>query len=187
MEWTLDKAHSSIEFRVKHMGLAAVRGSFSDFDLEFEADADGVPTHLEARINAASISTGEEQRDAHLRSADFLEADTHPHIRFVSTDIQDLGNGDYRLTGDLTMRGQTHPVTFDFELAKPITDPYGLRRVAAEAEGKINRKQWGLTWNSVLEAGALLVGEDVRFTIALEASAPQPTENASKDGAYAAA
>ncbi len=176
MNWNLDKAHSSITFAVRHMGLATVRGTFERFDIDLKAGADGVPTSFEARIEADSLSTGEAKRDAHLRSADFFDVDTYPEILFVSNQIDVGKGGRYLATGSLDMHGQVHDVTFEFDLATPITDPYGMRRVAAEGTGSLNRKQWGLTWNQILEAGAMLVGEDIRFTFDVQGVAAQPTE-----------
>lgn len=171
MKWNLDPSHSSIEFAVRHMGLSTVRGRFQEFEADIEADADGTPQSVDLTIDVASITTGEKDRDNHLRSGDFFDAESHPKMRFVSKEIEDLGDR-YEIVGDLTIRGTTKPVTFEIDLAPARPDPFGNLRAAAVAEGKINRKEWGLTWNQVLEAGALLVGEDVRLSIDLQAIAP---------------
>lgn len=171
MRWNLDPAHSSVEFSVRHMGFATVRGRFKDFTVEVESDERNRLGHLTARIDAASIDTGEPQRDQHLRSDDFLAAERFPELRFDGTRFDETGANRYRVTGDLTIRGTAKPVTFDVVVQEPINDPFGNVRVAAEATGRLNRKDWGLNWNQVREAGALLVGEDVRFTIDLQAVA----------------
>ncbi|HKI57185.1 MAG TPA: YceI family protein [Trueperaceae bacterium] len=172
MRWNLDPAHSSVEFSVRHMGFATVRGRFKEFSVDVESD-DNRLSRLSARIEAASIDTGEPQRDQHLRSDDFLAAERFPELRFEGSRIEVTGEDRYRVSGDLTIRGTAKPVSFDVEVQKPINDPFGNVRVAAEATGRLNRKDWGLNWNQVLEAGALLVGEEVRFTIDLQAIAAQ--------------
>lgn len=171
MNWNLDPSHSSIEFAVRHMGLSTVRGRFTEFDADIEADSDGMPSKVDLTIDVASITTGEKDRDNHLRSADFFDVENHPKMRFVSNEITSEGDT-VKVGGDLTIRGTTKPVSFDVDLAEARPDPFGNLRAAAVAEGKINRKDWGLTWNQVLEAGALLVGEDVRLSIDLQAIAP---------------
>jgi len=173
MRWNLDPAHSSVEFSVRHMGFATVRGRFKGFSVDVESDDDNRLSRLSARIEAASIDTGEPQRDQHLRSDDFLAAERFPELRFEGSRIEVTGEDRYRVSGDLTIRGTAKPVSFDVEVQKPINDPFGNVRVAAEATGRLNRKDWGLNWNQVLEAGALLVGEEVRFTIDLQAIAAQ--------------
>ena len=164
MSLNLDTTHSSVEFSVRHMGLATVRGRFEEFTVEAEADEQGVPTRVVAEIDAASINTGTADRDAHLRSADFFDAENHPKIRFESTEITHQGD-EYVIEGDLTMRGVTKPATLRAEVSGFVTDPWGNPRLVAEATGKINRTDWGLTWNQILEAGSLLVSEDVRFNV----------------------
>ena len=182
MSWKLDATHSSVDFSVRHLGFSTVRGRFGAFDLDVATDSQGVPTHVKAQIDASSISTGTADRDGHLRSADFFDVENHPHITFESTSITRSGD-DLEITGGLTIRGTTLPVTFEAEVTGPVTDPWGNSRLAAEAKGKINRTKWGLTWNQVLEAGALLVGEEVKFSINAEvveqkAEAPAEQETA---------
>lgn len=174
MRWTLDPAHSSIDFAVRHMGFATVRGRFDAFEADIESDDEGRLRHLEARIRADSIDSGESERDAHLRSPDFLDVERFPELRFAATAIEPNGAWRYRVTGDLTIRGESRPVTFELVVQPPIHDPFGNVRAAAEASGTLNRKDWGLAWNRVLEAGALLVGEEVRFTLDVQAVAAQP-------------
>ena len=174
MQWNIDSTHSSIEFGVKHMGISTVRGRFREFSGSVDLDEDGVLRGVDATIAAPSIDTGVGQRDDHLRSPDFFDVARFPTITFQSTRVERVGEGRYRVTGDLTMHGHTHPVTFEVEVAEPVKDPWGNQRVAASVSGKLNRKDWGLTWNQVLELGALVVGEDVTFTFDVEAVAPQP-------------
>ncbi len=171
MKWNLDPAHSSIEFSVRHMGFATVRGRFKDFTLDVESTDGNRPSRVEAVIDAGSIDTGVADRDGHLRSADFFDVERFPEIRFVSTSVEAAGRGRYRITGNLSMHGASHPVSFDVDVQEPINDLFGNVRAAAEGSGKLNRKDWGLTWNQVLEAGAMLVGEDVRFTLDVQAIA----------------
>ena len=176
MKWNLDPAHSSIEFSVRHMGFATVRGRFLAFALDVESDEANRPTRVEAVIDATSIDTGQADRDGHLRSVDFFDVERFPEIRFASTAVEPAGRGRYRIAGNLEMHGASQPVSFDVDVQEPINDPFGNVRVAAEGSGKLNRKDWGLTWNQVLEAGAMLVGEDVRFTLDVQAIAADKFE-----------
>lgn len=169
MRWNLDPSHSSIDFSVRHMGFATVRGRFDDFTVDIASDDDNQLTALDATIVAASINTGEKGRDDHLRSADFLNVEKYPEIRFHGTGFEDRGNGEYRVRGELEIRGTSRPVTFEAHVQDAINDPFGNVRRAAEASGKVNRKEWGLTWNRTLEAGAMLVGEEVRFNLDVQA------------------
>lgn len=163
MQWNIDPNHTGIEFAVRHMGIATVRGRFRKFDGTVALDEDGRLRQAHVTIDAASIDTGVADRDNHLRSADFFEVGRFPTIVFRSTAIERAGNGTYRVTGDLTMHGQTRPVTFEVEPAQPVKDPWGNRRVAATATGKLNRKDWGLTWNAALETGGVLVSEKIKL------------------------
>src|SRR5690554_6407825 len=164
MSLNLDTTHSSVEFAVRHMGLATVRGRFEKFEVDVEVNEQGAPTRVSAVIDASSINTGIDGRDQHLRSADFFVVESHPNITFESTNIERRGD-QYVIEGDLTIRGVTKPASFQADVTDFVSDPWGNPRAAAEATGKINRTDWGLTWNQVLEAGALLVSEDVRFTL----------------------
>ena len=174
MQWKMDPSHTGVEFAVKHIGITTVRGRFKGVSGSLETSDDGTLKSIEAVIDAGSIETAEPQRDAHLRSPDFLDAEKYPSLTFRSTDVKplDAGDGRYLVSGALTIRGQARPVTFEVETTKPMTDPWGNLRAGASANGKLNRKEWGLTWNQVLELGALLVGEEVRFTLDVEAVAP---------------
>ncbi|MCC6310303.1 MAG: YceI family protein [Trueperaceae bacterium] len=167
MSLALDTTHSGIEFSVRHMGLATVRGRFTKFDVKATADAAGIPTSIEVDIDAASITTGVEGRDNHLRSPDFFDVASYPTITFRSTAIERKGD-DLEVHGDLTIRGSTKPAVFHTEATGFMKDPWGNQRTAAEGTGKINRAEFGLTWNQALETGGLLVSEDVKFSFSVQ-------------------
>ncbi len=175
MNWNLDSSHTTVAFAVKHMGIFTVRGQFKKVVGTIEASEQGVPSRIEVSIDAASIETGEAQRDNHLRSLDFLDAEQFPELRFVSNRIEPMGGQQYKIHGDLSIRDITRPVVLEAELSTPVKDPWGQTRTGATATGVLNRKDWGLTWNQVLELGALLVGEEVRFTIEVQAVAATST------------
>lgn len=159
---------------MKHMGVFTVRGQFKKVTGTAETDPQDRLVKVEVRVEAASIDTGEPQRDAHLRSPDFLDAEHHPYLTFTSSRIEPSGDGRYQVAGDLAVRGTSRPVSFEVEVSRPLRDPWGNHRVGATGSGRLNRKDWGLTWNQVLEMGALLVGEEVRFEIDVEALAEVP-------------
>lgn len=174
MNWMIDSSHSNVGFSVRHMGISTVRGSFQQVTGTLETNEADELTSIDVSIDAASINTGEQNRDTHLRSGDFFDAETYPNLSFKSSKIKELGDGRFRITGDLTMLDKTKQVIFDAEAQAPITDPWGNQRAVAEASGKLNRKDWGLTWNQVLEMGALLVSEEVKFNIEVQAVAQEP-------------
>ena len=165
--WNLDPAHSAAEFKVKHMMISNVKGKFSNLSGVLKLDeADVTRSSVEASIPVASISTGDPQRDGHLKSADFFDTEKFPVFTFKSTAIKRTGNGELAVTGDLTMHGVTRAVTFAVEgPSAPNKDPWGNFRVGLSAAAKINRKDFGLTWNAALETGGVLVGEDVAITL----------------------
>lgn len=173
MIWNIDTTHSHIDFSVRHMGFSTVRGRFREFSGFLEADENNQPQRLEVTIDTSSIDTGVADRDNHLRSADFFDAETHPQITFKSTSIESKGGNRYAITGDLDMHGVSKPVTFDVEGAEPISDPYGLQRAAASGTAELNRKDWGLTWNQILEAGGVMVSETVKLSFEAEIVAEQ--------------
>lgn len=162
--WTIDPSHTNIEFAVRHMGLSTVRGRFAAFSGSVTTDQRGAPTSVSVDIETASIDTNARDRDAHLRSPDFFDAGAHPTIAFRSTAVRTAGDERYEVTGELTMHGVTRPVTLEAEVGAPVRDPWGQWRRAAVVSGKLHRKEFGLAWNQVLEAGALLVGEEVRLS-----------------------
>ncbi|SEG70321.1 Polyisoprenoid-binding protein YceI [Bryocella elongata] len=165
--WKIDPAHSSASFKVKHMMISNVKGSFSGITGTLVEDAtDPANSSIEATIDMDTLSTGDPQRDGHLKSADFFEADKHTHMTFKSTKVEKEGEGEYKVTGDLTVHGVTKPVVFEVEgPSAPGKDPYGNTRIGLEATTKINRKDFGLTWNAALETGGILIGEDVTITL----------------------
>lgn len=170
-KWSFDPSHTSLTFAVKHLGIFTVRGQFTKVSGTAETDEGGRLTSIEATIDAGSIDTGEPNRDAHLRSPDFLHAEQHPTLTFSSRAVEALGANRYRVTGVLTIRDQTRPVSFEAETTGAMTDPWGNQRAGATASATINRKDWGLTWNQVLELGALAVGEEIKFNLDIEAVA----------------
>ncbi len=163
--WKIDPSHTSVEFSARHMMITTVKGRFADFEgtvVENAASLEGAT--VEVTMKAASIDTRTEQRDAHLRSADFLDADKFPNITFKSSSIS--GTKDtFSLTGDLTVRGTTRPVTLDVTYDGGGKDPWGGERVGFSASGKIDRREFGLVWNQALETGGLLVGNDIKIQI----------------------
>lgn len=163
--WTIDPSHSQIGFSVKHMMVSTVRGRFTDFAGEIEFD-EAQPEHsrVDVSIDAASIDTGADQRDAHLRSADFFDADTYPDLTFTSTAVEPAGSG-YRIAGDLAIRGEARPVTLEAKFQGIVPGMQGGRRAAFSASTRISRKSWGLTWNVALETGGWLVGDEIRIDI----------------------
>lgn len=168
--WNIDPAHATAEFRVKHMMISQVRGHFSKITGTLVHDeSNPAKSRVEALIEAASIDTREPQRDAHLKSEDFLHTEKFPALSFKSSDIKVVGKGELKVEGDLTIRGVTRKVTFAVEGPTPEQkDPWGNTRVAISATTKINRKDFGLTWNTALEAGGILVGDEVAITLDVE-------------------
>ena len=169
--WTADVAHSGVEFAVKHLVISTVKGRFAKFGATITTE-NGVLTGITAEIDPASINTGIDQRDAHLRSADFFDVEKYPVMTFTSREIVAKGEGEYTVQGLLAMRGETKPVTFQVEVdGTEIKDPWGNRRVGATATGKLSRKEWGLTWNQALEFGGVAVSDEVKFTLNIAATA----------------
>jgi polyisoprenoid-binding protein YceI len=160
--YTLDPTHSRIGFVARHAMVPKVRGSFNEFNGSGYFDAaDPANSKLQLTIKAASIDTGNADRDAHLRSNDFFDMDTYPEIAFVSTGVQQTGQDSYRVIGDLTIKGVSRPVTVDFDYTGSAVDPYGNKRIGFEGTTTINRKDWGVNWNAALETGGVLVSEKV--------------------------
>ncbi|HZS15077.1 MAG TPA: YceI family protein [Candidatus Dormibacteraeota bacterium] len=169
MSWNLDNSHATVEFSVRHLGLASVKGTFHTVTGEVDLDEEDL-TRSSGRveIDVASIDTRDERRDTHLRSADFFDAEQYPTATFESRGVRHLHDNRYEVDGDLTIRGTTRPVTLSAEVSEFITDPWGNRRFGVEVDGEINRSDFGLSWNQVLEAGRLVVGEKVRIHAASE-------------------
>lgn len=169
MSWQIDTAHSQIEFSVRHMMISNVRGRFENFSGTIEFDEKNPSaTKIDVQIDAASISTLEEKRDAHLRSEDFLNADAYPNLTFTSKRVEKATEDGFRIIGDLTIRGVTHEVALDVEYHGLAKSPWGTTSVGFSAHTKINREAWGLTWNAALETGGILVGNDIKINIELE-------------------
>jgi len=166
-EWVIDSAHSSVQFAVRHMMVATVRGSFGKISGKVRwAPSNPAAAGVEAQVEVATIDTREPKRDAHLRSPDFFDAEKHPLMTFRSTSVTPAGPGRYRLAGELTIRGVSRPVIFDVEgPGEPIRGMGGELRTGATASTKINRKDFGMTWNRVLDTGGVAVGEEVTITV----------------------
>lgn len=166
--WQVDPAHSSVEFRVKHMMIATVKGRFTQFEGVLEAGED---RSVQARgtVQAASIDTQEPRRDEHLRSPDFFDVATYPEISFLSTDILSTGDAGLRVKGELTIHGVTKPAELTGRVQGAGVDPWGNQRVALEVYGEISREQFGLTWNQALDAGGVLVSDRVEIEVDVSA------------------
>ncbi len=164
-QWTLDAAHSELTFKIKHMMISNVSGSFSKFDGTVSTEGDDLTTaKVSFTIQVDSISTNNEQRDGHLKSPDFFDTASYPTIDFVSTAFNKIDSENYKLEGNLTMHGVTNAVSLNVEYGGTGKDPWGNTRAGFTVEGKINRKDFGLGWNAALETGGVLVGEDVKLT-----------------------
>ncbi len=169
-KWQFDNVHSSINFSVRHMMISRVRGRFEKWTGTLLFDEENpTQSQVEVTIDAASINTQEQQRDDHLRSPDFLDVQNYPNITFKSTAFEPAGENRFRVVGDLTIHGVTKPVTLDVEFHGRGKDPWGGERIGFSAKTKINRKDFGLEWNQILETGGVLVGEEVEIEIEVEA------------------
>jgi polyisoprenoid-binding protein YceI len=167
--YNIDKAHSEATFQVRHL-LTKVRGHFSDFEGTIEYDEQSPErSSVNVTIQAASIDTHERDRDTHLRSADFFDAEKFTALTFRSGTLTRTGDQRFDVTGDLTIRGVTRPVTFDVTFLGKAKDPWGNERIAFEAEAAINRKEYGLNWNAALETGGFLVGDEVKISLSVQA------------------
>lgn len=165
--WKIDPSHSEVQFKIKHLMISTVTGEFTDFDSTLVCagegdDFNGGQVSFSAKI--ASINTKNEQRDGHLKSADFFDAETYPELTFRSTSL-DLSGGEVVLKGDLTLKGTTKPVTLKGDFGGVVTDGYGQTKAGFEVTGKINRQDFGLTWSAVTEAGGVVVSDDVRLLL----------------------
>ena len=168
--YTIDPSHSRIGFVARHAMIAKVRGNFNDFaGSGYFDEEDPAKSHLQLTIQATSIDTRNADRDAHLRTNDFFDMDTYPEITFASTKVVKKSDDEFEVTGDLTMRGVTRPVTVEFEYAGTATDAYGNQRIGLEGKTQVNRKEWGINWNAALDAGGVMVGDKV--TLEFEVSA----------------
>lgn len=170
MPWNIDAMHSHATFSVRHMVVSTVKGHFNVLSGTLEIDpANLANSWVQAEIDAASIDTNEPNRDKHLRSPDFFDVEKYPKITFKSTKVESVGDNEYKVIGDLTLHGVTKPAVFSVEYSGEIKDPYGFRRAGFSAKTKISRKEWGLTWNSLLETGGAVVSDEVKIEVDLEA------------------
>ena len=167
--WSIDAAHSHVEFAVKHLMIATVKGRFGGVTGTVRTDeSDPSKGQVDVEIDAASIDTREAQRDAHLKSADFFDVEKFPKLTFKSTRIEGVAGDSFKLTGDLTIHGVTRPVTLDVTSEGRGKDPWGGERAGFSATGKIKRSEFGLTWNQVLETGGFVVGDDIKISLDVE-------------------
>jgi polyisoprenoid-binding protein YceI len=166
--WKIDRSHSDLRITARHLMVAKVRGTFEDLDGTIVVAENPLDSSVEIEAKASSVTTGTADRDTHLRSPDFLDAEQYPLVTFRSTDIAPDGD-DWKLTGDLTIRGVTKPVTFDLSFEGAAVDPYGNTKAAFSAAGEIDRREWGLVWNAPLEGGGVLVSEKFKIEFDVEA------------------
>ncbi len=184
--WKIDPAHTDVLFAARHMMVTTVRGKFHDVEGTLELD-EREPTKSsgELRLRAGSLNTGAERRDDHLRSADFLDAENHEWVTFRSTHVEHVTGDEYKVTGDLTIRGTTRPLTFDVHLEGIAPGLRGGRHIGLSAEAELDREAWGLDWNMALEAGGWLVGKEVRLSIEVAADEVEAPVEAGVAGAIA--
>ena len=169
MTWNLDKQHVELAFSAKHMMVATVKGRFTDVEAEVHIDEEHPEaSKVTATVAASSLTTGNEDRDAHLKSGDFLDVEQYPSLRFVSTSVRQTGSDRFELEGDLTIRDVTRPVSLQGEFTGPVASPWGDRRFGFSLAGAIDREDFGLTWNMALEAGGVLVGKRINLSIDAE-------------------
>lgn len=167
--WRIDPTHTNVEFGVRHLMISTVKGRFGAVEGTVTVeDGDPATAQIDVRIDAASIDTRVEQRDAHLRSADFFDVEKHPALTYTSRSVERTGGGKLKVVGDLTIRGVTREVVLDVEELGTVRDPWGNDRAGYSAKGKLDREAFGLTWNQALEAGGVLVGNEVKISLEVE-------------------
>jgi polyisoprenoid-binding protein YceI len=167
--WEVDTAHSIVEFSARHLMVARVKGRFGSFKGSLHIAEDRLQSSVEASVDLASVDTGDEKRDAHLRSPDFFDVERYPEMTLVSTGIRPKDDH-YVLSADVTVRGVTRPVDFELEFHGVTTDPWGGSRAGFTAVAEVNRKDWGLEWNVPLDGGGVLVSDKVKITLEVEAA-----------------
>ena len=165
--WNVDTSHSVVGFSARHLMISKVRGRFTDFSGSVTIAEDPLQSTVEANVDLSSVTTGDDQRDAHLKSADFFDIENHPHMTFTSTSLKADGE-DFVMTGDLTVAGTTRTVDFELEFDGVEKDPWGGTRAGFTATTEISRKDWEMTWNVALETGGVLVGDKVKIELDIE-------------------
>jgi polyisoprenoid-binding protein YceI len=184
MAWEIDAAHSQVTFSVRHMMISTVKGQFTVLSGHLHIDEQNpANSSVDAQVETASIDTRDPRRDGHLQSPDFFDAAQYPTITFKSTSVVPLGGNEYNVIGDLSMHGVTKPVTFKAEYAGQGKNPYGMQVAGLSATTKVNRKDWGLNWNQGLESGGVLVSEEVKIEIDLQAAYKDAPVNATTTNA----
>ncbi|WHY75581.1 YceI family protein [Neobacillus sp. WH10] len=170
-KWALDPVHSSVDFSVRHMMIANVKGTFNSFNAKIEAEPTDLTTaNIEFSVETASVDTRNKDRDAHLVSADFFDVENHPNMTFKSISIEKTDEGEYNVTGDLTLRGVTKQETFAVTFEGQGKDPWGNEKAGFSASGTVNRSDYGLVWNAALETGGVLVGDKVKINLQIQAA-----------------
>lgn len=164
--WTIDPTHSEVQFKVKHLVISTVTGSFGSYDGKIEAEGDDFE-NAQATFTAdiSSITTNNEDRDQHLKSDDFFNADAYPQLKFESTNFEKVGGGEYKVSGNLTIRDVSKAIELDVVHGGTVDDPYGNTKAGFEVQGTINRKEYGLTWDAVTEAGNVVVGDKIKLQL----------------------
>jgi polyisoprenoid-binding protein YceI len=180
--WKIDPAHSEVQFKVKHLMITTVTGYFKKFDLEVDTETDDFNTasRIEFTADIDSIETNNSQRDTHLKSADFFDAENHAQLTFVGKNYDGKGE-DAKLHGDLTIRGTTKPITVNVEFGGIVVDPYGQTKAGFTVDGKISRKEFGLVWGAVTEAGQVVVSDDIRIHCEIQLVKQAVSEEAVED------
>lgn len=170
IKWSVDPMHSEVQFKVKHLMITTVTGYFQKFHVEAETEDEQFtnPKNVLFTADVNSINTNNEQRDTHLRSPDFFDVENHNELRFEGTNYENVGGDDYKLHGDLTIRGISKPVTVNVEFGGIVVDPYGQTKAGFTVTGKVSRKEFGLTWNGVTEAGNVVVSDDIRINAEIQ-------------------
>jgi polyisoprenoid-binding protein YceI len=166
--WAVDASHSTVGFTARHLMITKVRGRFTDFDTDLVIADNPLESHVRATVQLGSVTTGDEGRDAHLRSPDFFDVEHHPTMSFTSSGVKEDGKH-FKLLGDLTIKGITNPVEFDLEFDGVAADPWGGTRASFTATAEVNRKDWDLEWNVALEAGGVLVSDKVKIELEIQA------------------
>ncbi|MBX0291329.1 YceI family protein [Hymenobacter sp. HSC-4F20] len=167
--WVIDPTHSEVQFKIKHLVISTVTGSFKKFEGQAVTENDSFENaRITFALDVNSIDTNQEQRDEHLRNNDFFDAATYPQITFTSTSLTAKGDAEYKLTGNMTIKNVTKPVTLDVEFGGVATDFYGNEKAGFEISGKINRKEFGLTFHAVTEAGSIVLGDDVKLSASVQ-------------------